>query len=99
MAALGAAYGRDPDALTAFDNLPQGAVDSDVQEWRVRAALWGGDYAKSLRWIEAMPSSLAMQPRWRYWRARAVEATSNAEAAAPLYNEVAGLRDFYGYLA
>jgi soluble lytic murein transglycosylase len=99
MAALGAAYGRDPDALTAFDSLPEGAVDSDVQEWRVRAALWSGDYAKALHWIEAMPSSLATQPRWRYWRARAVEATSNAEAATPLYNEVAGLRDFYGYLA
>ncbi len=99
MAALGAAYGRDPGALAAFDNLPEGAVDSDVQEWRVRAALWSGDYAKALRWIEAMPSSLAMQPRWRYWRARAVEATSNAEAATPLYSEVAGLRDFYGYLA
>lgn len=99
IAALGAAYGRDPGALTAFDNLPEGAVDNDVQEWRVRAALWGGDYAKALRWIEAMPSSLATQPRWRYWRARAVEATSSVEAATPLYNEVAGLRDFYGYLA
>jgi soluble lytic murein transglycosylase len=99
MAALGAAYGRDPGALAAFSTVPEEAVDNDVQEWRVRAALWTGDYAKALSWIEAMPTPLATMPRWRYWRARAVEATSGAEAAAPLYGEVAGLRDFYGYLA
>lgn len=99
MAALGAAYGRDPGAIAAFERLPADAVDGDVQEWRVRAALWAGDYAKAHSWIEAMPASLASQPRWRYWRARTLEATSNAEAAAPLFNEIAGLRDFYGYLA
>jgi soluble lytic murein transglycosylase len=55
--------------------------------------------AKALAWIDAMPSSLATQPRWRYWRARAVAATSGAAAAAPSYAEIAGLRDYYGYLA
>ena len=34
-----------------------------------------------------MPASLAAQPRWRYWRARAMAATAGAEAAAPLYGE------------
>src|SRR6185437_6019723 len=92
MAALGAAYGRDPGAIAAFEQLPAEAVDGDVQEWRVRAALWAGDYAKARSWIEEMPSSLASQPRWRYWRARTLEATSNAEAAAPLFDEIAGLR-------
>jgi soluble lytic murein transglycosylase len=65
----------------------------------VRAALWAGDFAKALAWIDAMPSSLAAQPRWRYWRARAVAATSGAAAAAPSYAEIAGMRDYYGYLA
>jgi soluble lytic murein transglycosylase len=46
-----------------------------------------------------MPTSLTAQPRWRYWRARAVAAISGADAAAPLYAEIAGLRDYYGYLA
>ncbi|HWG29190.1 MAG TPA: transglycosylase SLT domain-containing protein [Steroidobacteraceae bacterium] len=99
MAALGAAYGRDPGAIAAFERLPADAVDGDVREWRVRAALWAGDYAKARTWIEEMPASLATQPRWRYWRARTIEATENSEAAAPLFNEIAGLRDFYGYLA
>jgi soluble lytic murein transglycosylase len=99
MAALGAAYGRDPGAIAAFERLPADAVDGDVQEWRVRAALWAGDYAKARSWIEDMPTSLATQPRWLYWHARTIEATASSEAAIPLFNEIAGLRDFYGYLA
>jgi soluble lytic murein transglycosylase len=98
-AALGAAYGRDPRAVSLFDGLPADAIDGQVEEWRVRAALWAGDYEKALGWIERMPASLAVQPRWRYWRARAVAATQGAEAAAPLFNEIANLRDYYGYLA
>jgi soluble lytic murein transglycosylase len=98
-AALSAAYDHDPRVLAAFDRVPADAVDSLVEEWRVRAALWTGDYAMVLRQIERMSASLAAQPRWRYWRARAVAATSGAEAAAPLFNDIAGLRDYYGYLA
>jgi soluble lytic murein transglycosylase len=98
-AALGAAYDRDPSAMSLFEGLPAEAVDGQVDEWRVRAALWAGDYEKALSWIERMPAGLSSQPRWRYWRARAVAATAGAEAAAPLYREIANLRDYYGYLA
>ena len=98
-AALGAAYGRDPGALAAFQALPIEAVDVDVQEWRVRAALWTGEYGVALEWIRQMPPSLSEEPRWRYWRARAVAATAGSEAAQPLYAGITGLRDFYGYLA
>jgi soluble lytic murein transglycosylase len=98
-AALGAAYGRQPDAVAAFNQLPPEAVDAQVQEWRVRAALWAGAYDQALQWIEQMPASLATQPRWRYWRARAVAAAAGPESAAPLFAEIAGLRDYHGYLA
>ena len=98
-AAMGAAYGRDSAAIAAFDVLPDSSIDNDVREWRVRAALWAGDYQKALAWIDEMPATLSSQPRWRYWRARSVAATSGSEAAAPLYADLAGLRDFYGYLA
>ncbi len=98
-AALGAAFSRDAGAVQAFATLPESAADIDVQEWRVRAALWAGDWPQALSWIALMPQSLAAQPRWKYWRGRCVEATSGTEAANPLYEELAGLRDFYGYLA
>lgn len=98
-AALGAAYAHDPRAISAFEDLSAEAIDTQVQEWRVRAALWFGAYAKSIVWIDQMPASLAAQPRWRYWRARAVSETMGAAAAAPLFDEIAGLRDYYAYLA
>jgi soluble lytic murein transglycosylase len=98
-AALGGAYDRDPRAIAAFDDVPAAAADGQVQEWRVRAALWNGDYARALTWTEQMPPSLAAQPRWRYWHARAIAATQGDAAAAPMFREIAGLRDYYGYLA
>ena len=99
LAALGAAYDRDPAALDAFRALPPEVIDDDVQEWRVRAALWAGDYDTALHWMDQMPPTLSRQPRWRYWRARVTAVTVSPAAAAPLYGEIAGLRDFYGYLA
>jgi len=98
-AALGAAYARAPNGVAAFAVVAPDPGDAQVLEWRVRAALWAGDFAKALVWIDAMPGGLAAQPRWRYWRARAVAATTGPAAAAPLYAEIAGMRDYYGYLA
>jgi soluble lytic murein transglycosylase len=98
-AALGAAYDHDPRALAAFDGLPADSLDNPAEEWRVRAELWAGRYDKVLALIDRMPAGLATQPRWRYWRARAVAATEGSAAAAPLFEEIAALRDYYGYLA
>jgi soluble lytic murein transglycosylase len=98
-AALGSAYSRLPGSVALFTDLPIDAADTQAQEWRVRAALWAADFATALRWIDEMQPALATQPRWRYWHARAVAVLSGRPAAAPLYAEIAGLRDFYGYLA
>ncbi len=97
--ALGAAYGRQPNALAAFERVTAAPTDVPVQEWRVRAALWAGNYAKALDWLHEMPDSLATQPRWRYWRARATAVVKGVDGATPLFAELAGMRDFYGYLA
>ncbi len=97
--ALGEAYSRAPGAVAAFTRLPSDPADVATQEWRVRAALWAGDYTTALAWLDDMPTSLASQPRWRYWRARAVGALQGPAAAAPLYAGIAGMRDYYGYLA
>ncbi|MGA2396839.1 MAG: transglycosylase SLT domain-containing protein [Steroidobacteraceae bacterium] len=97
--ALGEAYARQAGAVAAFEAVPAEFLDAQVQEWRVRAAVWAGDYGKALEWTQRMPPTLASQPRWRYWHARATAATAGAAAAAPLFAQIAGLRDYYGYLA
>lgn len=98
-AALGDAFGRQSGAVAAFESLPAAAIDAPVEEWRVRAALWAGNYERALAWIDEMPGALASQPRWRYWRARATAAVKGPDAAQPLFADLAGLRDYYGYLA
>jgi soluble lytic murein transglycosylase len=98
-AALGLAYDHDAAAMPAFSALPADVGDDLVQEWRVRAALWAGDFGQALSWIDQMPAPLAAQPRWRYWRARSVAATAGAATAEPLFADLAALRDYYGYLA
>jgi soluble lytic murein transglycosylase len=99
LAALGAAYEHHPDALAAFRALPPEVTDTGVQEWRIRAALWAQDFDTALKWIDELPQTLAAQPRWRYWHARATEATLGSAVAGPLFNEIAGMRDYHGYLA
>jgi len=98
-AALGDAYDHAAGAVAAFTRFTADPSDEPVQEWRPRAALWAGNYAQALSWIEQMPPALANLPRWRYWRARALAATSGDAAAEPLFVDLAGLRDYYGYLA
>jgi soluble lytic murein transglycosylase len=97
--ALAAAYDHDSRAIAAFEQLPLEAVDALVQEWRVRAALWEGDFVRTREWIEQMPPELSSLPRWRYWRARAIATLEGEVAALPLFTELAQLRDYYGYLA
>ncbi|MDE2306340.1 MAG: lytic transglycosylase domain-containing protein [Gammaproteobacteria bacterium] len=97
--ALGEAYDHDPGTLAAFAEVPPEEIDPAAAEWRIRAALWAGDYAGALPWILHLPPALGAEPRWRYWYARAIDATTGFAAARPLYAQIAGLRDFYGYLA
>jgi soluble lytic murein transglycosylase len=84
------AWERRPGAMAAFRELPDGALDSRGHEWRVRAALWQGDWPQALDWLARMPAELAAQPRWQDWRARALEATGQADAAAALYRRISG---------
>ena len=80
----------NPGAVAAFDAVPAENADTQVQEWRVRAALWAANYAQGARVdgahagdaLESAALALLARPR--------VAATSGAEAAAPLFAEIAG---------
>lgn len=98
--ALGAAWSRLPITVAAFKQVDEAVVDERAHEWRVRAALWAGDWTLAQRWLAAMPPALAEQPRWRYWRARA-EARQDAGNALSrsLYQALAAENGFYSVLA
>lgn len=88
-----------PDARQRLLALPPAVVDTAVREWRVRLALRQSDWAAVLHWLDRLAPAEREDLRWRYWRARALEATGRSEAADTLYRQVAMQRDYYGFLA
>jgi len=98
--ALGLAWGRMPEAVEYFERVPEAATDARVQEWRIRAALWNGNWERAREWIARLPKNLATQDRWTYWRARALDANKATQAqAASLYQGLSLQNNIYGALA
>jgi soluble lytic murein transglycosylase len=88
-----------PEAVGWYE-LSKGANQSEeVLTWRVRAALRALDWSAVRRAIEQMPSSLANQPDWLYWRGRALAAQGKREEALALYRRIGGQPTFYSNLA
>jgi soluble lytic murein transglycosylase len=97
--ALGLAYDHSPGASTALQAVPETARNDTVREWGARIALWTGAWPQVLSWLDQLSPTSAAEPRWRYWRARALEVVAGETTAAPLLSALAGSRDYYGYLA
>ena len=94
-----AALAHHPRALEFYAHA-SGAALSDTQvAWKARAALRAGDWKQVLAAIQALSPEEARESTWRYWRARALRALGEAEAADALMRTVAGEHNFYGLLA
>jgi soluble lytic murein transglycosylase len=77
-----------------------GAPLTDVlHAWRVRAALRAGAWRDVASAVEAMPPAIALEPAWRYWKARAYAATGQRDDAKLLFEALADEPHFYGLLA
>ena len=97
--ALWIASDYHPSALAQLAALPDAVVDRDVAEWRVRVCLQQGDWNAALSWLDRLPEPERDSPRWRYWRGRALEMLGRNDEAKPVYQTIAGQRDYYGFLA
>lgn len=73
------------------------AQDDFIQVWRVRNALRTGNWPNVLTAIDRLDGKHSRQ--WRYWRARALEATGEQGQAERLYRQLADRQDYYGLLA
>jgi len=88
------------DAADAFyRRLRPGSGDTKLHELRLRAALARGDWQAYLAWHEELPPALRNQPRWQYWRARALSRLGRDDNAAAIYRRLAEERSYYGFLA
>ena len=99
--ALSLSWSRDPAALALFKQAGDSgaAIDERAHEWRLRSAIWAGDWAQVLAWTAQLPPALAAQPRWRYWKARSLESLRRPTEAGALYAALAREFDTYGLLA
>jgi soluble lytic murein transglycosylase len=77
-------------------------LDTAFQEWYLRRHIAAGDWRALIGGITQLPPSLQEEPRWRYWRARALQLEgegSTDPGAATTFAELANQRSFYGFLA
>ena len=94
-----AARQRAPQANDWVRDVRGASLDDGQHAWRVRAALRAGSWPDVLAAIEAMPSTLAQDPAWRYWKARALAVAGRGQEANAIYAVLAKEFHFYGLLA
>ncbi|MDT8449540.1 MAG: transglycosylase SLT domain-containing protein [Wenzhouxiangellaceae bacterium] len=96
--ALFRAVDLDDGAVAAIDDLNARWLDQQILEWRLRAALANGQWNEVLASVRRMAPAEQLRERWRYWKARALEATGDPDANA-VYVTLAAEADYYGFLA
>ncbi len=89
---------KHPKALEFLDRIDPGD-NIKLHERRLRAAIAKRDWPRLLRWLTSLPEQTRESERWRYWKARALEAVGIQAEAKKLYAEVARERGYYGFLA
>lgn len=97
--ALEYAFDGEPEALVRFEALPSAWHDDQVRGWAARVAMRLGRWEEVLAWIGRMPPEQVVEATWRYWRARALEATGHAAEAEAAYAELSEGRGYYEFLA
>ena len=97
--ALALAWARDPAALEYFDLVSANDFDDPALEWWARAALWSKDWKLAEHAIAAMTETNRKTARWRYWTARSLEETHQADQAQPIYESLLTDDNYYSAMA
>ena len=96
---LSFAFRHDPRAVDWLRRVEPSHADPYLLRWRVAAATLHSQWDEALDAIAAMSGEERGRERWRYWRARALEATGEREEARAEFESLARTRDYYGFLA
>lgn len=90
----------DPRGLQIMAQYDPQLRDNSVSEWRTRLLLRLGRWNEANQLTRQMPQDLSSSNRWRYWQARSLQlAQPNSQEPKALYQQIAGERDFYGFMA
>ncbi|BBP02040.1 transglycosylase SLT domain-containing protein [Sulfuriferula nivalis] len=88
-----------PEAYDWFEHSDLTQLSDEQHAWRVRAALWQGNWRNVQTSILAMPESERNEAAWRYWLARAYKIQNKTLAANTLFVTLSKEYNFYGLLA
>ncbi len=97
--AMALALRHQPNAEAWFRRIPSSHQTDTSRSWRVRAAIRNKHWQTVHHAIDAMPEKQQQTDRWRYWKARALAALGQEKDALALLGELAGQRNYYGFLA
>jgi soluble lytic murein transglycosylase len=94
-----AARRHEAVALAWFQQAGLVAVNDSQREWWARAALRASDWQTLRAVIESMGEANRVLPVWRYWHARALQATGLRPMAIPVFLALSREHHYYGQLA
>jgi len=97
--AMALALRHQPNAEAWFRRIPDSHQTDTSRSWRVRAAIRNKHWQTVHHAINAMPEKQQQTDRWRYWQARALAELGRKKEAKALLGELAGQRNYYGFLA
>jgi soluble lytic murein transglycosylase len=95
--ALALARARDNRAYNRLNQLI--AVDAEVREWKVRAALLEQNWQHVAHALTGLTIDEQKQPQWQYWQARSLIETGKTLEGQSIYNRLSEDRSYYGFMA
>lgn len=93
------AYRRLPEAYELLNSFVAQEDDLELKEWRIRTALLAQDWPEVIRSIKRLPKVEQEEDHWAYWEARALEEAGHNVHAKEIYEELAGLQSYHGFLS
>lgn len=96
--AMAAAKRHEPRALEWYTRAGE-PISEAQRTWKVRAALWKGNWLEVLYGINGLPEATQTEPTWRYWKARALQALKSTASANAMFARLSNEFHYYGLLA
>ncbi|MDD5632134.1 MAG: lytic murein transglycosylase, partial [Methylococcales bacterium] len=95
--ALALAHAQDKRAYDRLNQLQ--AIDGEVREWKVRAALLELNWPNVTHALAGLTIEEKQMPQWQYWQARSLVETGNVPQGQSIYNRLSEDRSYYGFMA
>ncbi len=90
---------ENDSAQHLLKELTPATPNNSMHAYYTLSALQDRDWKSALNWMGRLDDIEQQEPRWRYWRARALEALGHLEEARGLYLLTANDRSYYSFLA